>query len=52
MQPDSKQSQPSSAPASAQQQNSNTEDEAKGKKPAVKKRTKTGCLSEIPPFCL
>ncbi|EFY93488.1 C6 finger domain protein, putative [Metarhizium acridum CQMa 102] len=45
MQPDSKQSQPSSALAPAQQQNSNTEDEAKGKKPAVKKRTKTGCLT-------
>ncbi|KHN98150.1 Zn(2)-C6 fungal-type DNA-binding domain protein [Metarhizium album ARSEF 1941] len=43
MQPNSKQSQPSSAPA--QPQNSGAEDDAKGKKPAVKKRTKTGCLT-------
>lgn len=44
MQPDGKQSQPGSA--AGQQLNVNIEGDGKGKKPAVKKRTKTGCLSK------
>lgn len=43
MQPDGKQSQPGSA--AGQQLNVNIEGDGKGKKPAVKKRTKTGCLT-------
>lgn len=50
MQPDSKQSHSGSTPA--QQQDSNVDDDGKGKKPAVKKRTKTGCLSKSDYFLL
>jgi hypothetical protein len=45
MQPDSKQSQ--SGSTAAQPQNTNADDEAKGRKSVVKKRTKTGCLSKF-----
>ncbi|KAG5983762.1 hypothetical protein E4U55_007227 [Claviceps digitariae] len=37
--------QPESGSAARQQLNVSTEDDGKGKKPAVKKRTKTGCLT-------
>lgn len=43
--------QPEPGSAAVQQNNVSAEDDGQGRKPVIKKRTKTGCLSKKAPDC-